>query len=123
MLTARPKTADDGVKTAIHHFCARARAKFETCSDFDTKRQFLVEHIDRVIYNRYKITVLGYVPVGGASGKTLPFRIEGQISKGAVREAASRQGIEARRKNHTSSVDASTLSVPAIEAAREPQTA
>jgi hypothetical protein len=39
-----------------------------------------------VIYNRYKVTIVGSVPVQSASGEIkLQFRIEGEIDQKAVR--------------------------------------
>jgi len=77
---------EDFVDASIRQFCASANARFQACADFDTKRQFLVTHIERVIYNRYKVTIAGSVPVQSASGETkLQFRIEGEIDQKAVR--------------------------------------
>jgi hypothetical protein len=47
---------------------ARRRA-YRRCADFEAKRQFLVGHIERVIYDRYKVTIAGSVPVQSASGE------------------------------------------------------
>jgi hypothetical protein len=45
-----------------------------------------VEHVERVIYNRYKVTIAGSIPVQSASGGTkLQFWIEGEIDQKAVR--------------------------------------
>jgi hypothetical protein len=80
---------EDFVEASVRQFCASARARFETSADFDAKRQFLVAHIERVIYNRYKVTIAGSVPVQSASGDTkLPFRIEGEIDEKALRSGA-----------------------------------
>jgi hypothetical protein len=77
---------EDFVDASIRQFCASARARFEACADFDAKRQFLVDHVGRVIYHRYKVTIVGSVPVQSASGETkLQFRIEGEIDQQAVR--------------------------------------
>ena len=77
---------EDFVDASIRQFCASARARLEACADFDAKRQFLVDHVERVIYNRYKVTIAGSVPVQSASGETkLQFRIEGEIDQKAVR--------------------------------------
>jgi hypothetical protein len=66
----------------------------QACSDFDDKRQFLVGHVGRVIYNRYDITIVGSVPVQSASGDAkLPFRIEGKIDIKAVRSEACRKAV------------------------------
>jgi hypothetical protein len=68
------------VEASIRQFCASARARFEACADFDAKRQFLVDHVERLIYNRYKVAIAGSVAVESASGESkLQFRIEGEI--------------------------------------------
>jgi hypothetical protein len=73
------------VDASVRQFCVSARARFEACSDCDAKRQFLVDHVGRVIYHRYKIMIAGSVPVQSASGETrLQFRIEGEIDGKAV---------------------------------------
>ena len=77
---------EDFVDASIRQFCASARARLEACADFDAKRQFLLGHVERVIYNRYKVTIAGSVPVQSASGETkLQFRVEGEIDRKAVR--------------------------------------
>ena len=77
---------EDFVDASVRQFCASARALFQTCADFDAKRQFLMDHIGGVIYNRYKVTLAGSVPVQSASGEIkLQFRIEGDIDQEAVR--------------------------------------
>jgi site-specific DNA recombinase len=77
---------EDFVDASIRQFCASARARVQACADFDAKRQFLVEHVERVIYNRYRVTLVGSIPVHSASGETkLQFRIEGQIDPKAIR--------------------------------------
>ena len=77
---------EDFVDASVRQFCASARARFQACTDFDAKRQFAVGHVERVIYNRYKVTIAGSIPVQSASGETkLPFRIEGEIDPKTVR--------------------------------------
>ena len=77
---------EDFVDASVRQFCASARARLEACADFDAQRQFLLGHVERVIYNRYKVTIAGSVPVQSASGDTkLQFRIEGEIDQKAVR--------------------------------------
>ena len=86
-----------------------AAAHFKECVDFDAKRQFLVGHVERVIYNRYKVTIAGSVPVQSASGETkLQFHIEGEIDRKAVRsrprtarpERWRVQGVEGPKASH-----------------------
>jgi hypothetical protein len=83
------------VDASIRQFCANTNARFQSCSDFDAKRQFLVNHIERVIYTGYKITVSGSVPLQTASGQArLQFRIRGEIDKSAVRRGLFGKGAE-----------------------------
>jgi hypothetical protein len=74
---------DEFVSLSIRQFCANAQARFEVCTDFDTRRQFLVDHVERVIYNHSKVTIVGSVPLASVSAATskLQFRIEGQIDR------------------------------------------
>jgi hypothetical protein len=77
---------EDFVDASLRQFCASANARFQACADFEAKRQFLADHVERVIYNRYKVTIVGSVPVEPASGATkVQFRIEGEIDQKAVR--------------------------------------
>jgi hypothetical protein len=81
------------VDASIRQFCANANARFQTCGDFDAKRQFLVDHVEGVRYTGYKITVSGSVPVQAASGKArLQFRIRAEIDKSAVRRGLFGKG-------------------------------
>jgi site-specific DNA recombinase len=77
---------EDFVDASTRQFCANANARFYACADFDLKRQFLLDHVEHVIYSRYKVTVVGFVPVQTASGQAkLQFRIKGEIDQSAVR--------------------------------------
>jgi hypothetical protein len=77
---------EDFVDASIRQFCASARVRFQACADFDSKRQFLMGHLERVIYSRYSVTIAGSVPVQSTSGDTkLQFRIKGEIDRKAVR--------------------------------------
>jgi hypothetical protein len=75
----------NSITAAIHHYCATARARFEACDDFDDKRAFLRDYVERIIFDRGKITILGSLPLESATPRTLPFRIEGEIAKGSRR--------------------------------------
>jgi site-specific DNA recombinase len=77
---------EDFIDASVRQFCANTRARFQACTDFEAERQFLVGHIERIVYNRYKVTVVGSVPMQSASEETkLQFRIEGEIDQKAVR--------------------------------------
>jgi hypothetical protein len=52
--------------------------------------QFLVDHVEKIVYHRDKVTLIGCVPVElkqaeSITGSTLPFHIEGQIDRAMVR--------------------------------------
>jgi site-specific DNA recombinase len=74
---------------SIRQFCATARARFDACADLDTKREFMRDHVERVIFNHGKIAIVGFVPVQSTETK-LPFRIEGEIDRWAIRSRVSR---------------------------------
>jgi hypothetical protein len=71
---------------SVRRFCAAARAQFEGCTDFASKRQFLRDHIEAVIFDHGRITV-----VGSVNDLKLPFRIEGQIDRASIRLNSSRE--------------------------------
>ena len=68
---------EDFVDASIRQFCASARARFKECVDFDAKRQFLVGHVERVIYRPLQDHAywLGPGTVGiGANQAAIPHR-------------------------------------------------
>jgi hypothetical protein len=83
---------EDVVDASIRQFCASARARFEACADLDAKRQFLSDHVEKMVFNHGKITITGSVPVQGAAPAQakLPFRIEREVNRAAIRSRASR---------------------------------
>jgi hypothetical protein len=100
----QPTHHEDFVDASIRQFCATAKARLQACSDFDANRRFLVDHVERVICDRYNVTMVGTIPVRTESGEsTLPFRIQGQIDIVAIRSNSCR---ERRRR-----ADARLLSV------------
>ena len=103
---------EDFVDASIRQFCASANARFQACTDDDAKRQFLLDHIERVIYDHYKVTVTGTVSVQAASGETkLHFRITGAICKKEVRRKAWERGQQFQQR---ASVESWTLPYAAI---------
>ena len=57
--------------------------------------QFLVDHVERVIHGRGKVTVLGSVQVRSPSGETrLQFRLKGEIDRAAVRINGQRRRFQ-----------------------------
>jgi hypothetical protein len=76
---------EDFIDASVRHFCATAKARWCACTNNEARRQFLLDFIEGVIFDHYKITVFGAVPVETGTGSdTLPFRIKDEINKGAV---------------------------------------
>jgi site-specific DNA recombinase len=75
------------VEMSIREFCHRAKMKLEKCDDYDSKRQFLVGHIEKVIYWKNKVVIVGAVPLksGNRDDATenvkIEFRIESAFNK------------------------------------------
>jgi hypothetical protein len=81
---------EDFVDASVRQFCANAKARLQACTDEDSKRSFLLDHIERVIYDHYAVTVIGSVQTTTAASK-LPFRIQGNINIKKVRSEAQRK--------------------------------
>jgi hypothetical protein len=94
----RSPQQEDFVDASIRQFCATANARLQACTDFDSKREFLMGYVERVIYEGYKITIKGTVPVQSASGETaLKFCIHDEIDIVAVRSKSQRIGREKQK--------------------------
>jgi hypothetical protein len=64
-----------------------------------TGREFVVDRVERVVYNPYKVTLVDSVPVQSGSGHIkLQFRIEGEIDQKAVRSGTYTRGAPYRRE-------------------------
>jgi hypothetical protein len=99
----RPTHHEDLVDASIRQFCATAKARLQACSDFDANRHFLLDHVERLIYNRYNVTIVGTIPVRTESGESkLPFRIEGKIDIAAIRSNSCRKAALAAMRSDAS---------------------
>jgi site-specific DNA recombinase len=106
---ARSAQHEEFVDASVRQFCATAKARLQACSDFDANRQFLVDHVERAIFNRYDVAIVGSVPVRTESGETgLPFRIEGKIDIAAIRSNSCRRAAQAAMRSKASPSDRST---------------
>ena len=76
----------------------------------------MLEFVERVVFDHYKVTVIGSVPVTASSGaSSIPFRIEGEINHVAVRkglfarEAAREQANQYQPLRDTVALPAPTI--------------
>ena len=58
-----PKHKKEVVEMSINKYCENDKARFSNCTDFDTKRQFLLDFVEKVVFKRDTIKLLGAVPV------------------------------------------------------------
>jgi hypothetical protein len=69
---------------AVVRYCSGARARFAQNSETRSKRQFLLDYIEKVVFVNYKVSIHGRIPFGGQSQgekSFLPFRIDTEITK------------------------------------------
>jgi hypothetical protein len=68
--------------------------------DGESQRQFLLDYVQRVVYNRYKVTVRGSVPIRPVPGvqsdevSAPAFRIEGEIKGAMLHGRRTRKGLD-----------------------------
>ena len=69
---------------AVVRYCSGARARFPQCSETRSKRQFLLDYIEKVVFVNYKVSIHGRIPFSGQSQgekSFLPFRIDTEVTK------------------------------------------
>jgi hypothetical protein len=94
-------SANDMVEHSIREYCERTKERFAQCGTFDITRQFLVDHIQRIVYLRSKVTILGSVPVKRGPFQatvSVPFRIEGDLDRKAIRAKPRKMPDDGRWK-------------------------
>lgn len=53
----------DIVELSIRRYCESAASRFERCSNPEAKRQFLLDHIEKIVYLNDEVEVRGSVPI------------------------------------------------------------
>jgi hypothetical protein len=93
-----PLLHTESIEPSIQQFCDIARARFERFAAFDDKRQFLVDHVERVIYHHYRVTVIGSVPIKmqlsnsqEIETRKLAFCLRGEIDKTTLHKTKPRR--------------------------------
>ncbi len=78
------------VNTSIQQFCQNAKLLFEKLNSFESKRQFLLDHIEKIVFFDDETTVVGSVPVRlkayddpdqPTEVSKIEFRISGKITR------------------------------------------
>ena len=84
-------TKSGSAEKRVKRFCTNARTQFEEIIDFESRRKFLQDHIEKVIFTYGRVAVLGSVPSQGEGARDIPFRIEGEIDDKRTRIYAKRK--------------------------------
>lgn len=77
------------IDVSIKQYCEMLKIKFEKCLDFETKRQFLMEYIEKIVYWNDKVELHGSVPV-----KLKTYEDRGQTTELAKIEFCIKDTIE-----------------------------
>ena len=66
----------------IVQFCSAARAQFELCANSESVRQFLLDHLEKVVLLNDRVTLHGRVPFGKTDDEEhrVPFSISSEIT-------------------------------------------
>jgi hypothetical protein len=117
-----PLDAETVLDTSIRAFCEDAKAKFNASADPDTRRAFLAGRIERIIYRKRHVTIVGAVPLPSSDedeGRKAPFRIEAEIDIEAVksRPRPTKPGDGRFRKWNPKYASASPAVSPALRPA------
>jgi hypothetical protein len=81
---------DEIIEVSVGQYCEAVRARLEQCSDFDSKRQFVLDHIEKIVFTNDHVAVYGSVPVklpmheaSNHSGETtnIGFSIDGFVDR------------------------------------------
>jgi hypothetical protein len=63
-----PLDAETVLDSSIHTFCEDAKAKFNALADPDASRAFLAGRIERIIYRKRQVTIVGAAPLPSIAG-------------------------------------------------------
>ena len=99
---------------------SEARPRCRSAS-FDDKRQFLVEHVERDIYDHYRVTVVGSVPIRMQISQSqeiemrkIAFCLRGEIDKTTLHKKPRKKYAEDGRLNAYGGRKSPTISVPPV---------
>jgi hypothetical protein len=105
-----PLLHTESIEPSIWQFCFIARVRFERCATFDDKRQFLVDFVERVVYDHYRVTVIGSVPIKMQFGNSqeietrkIAFCLRGEIDKTTLHKKQPKKFAENGRMDGSGS--------------------
>lgn len=54
---------DASIDISTRQYCTSARAQLEKCTDFESKRKFLLEFVEKITYHEGQVILHGSVPI------------------------------------------------------------
>lgn len=81
----------EAVEFALKAYCENAKKRFEQCTDFATKRSFVMDFIQKATYSNDRVTVFGLIPIDTGG---IEFEIRQKIDRKEMRN----QMLEYHRK-------------------------
>ncbi|MGB0757450.1 MAG: recombinase family protein [Patescibacteria group bacterium] len=51
------------IDVSVRQYCELLKAQLEKCTDFETKRQFMLDHVEKIVFVNDHVTLHGFVPV------------------------------------------------------------
>jgi hypothetical protein len=101
VVRALPLLHKESIEVSIRRLADAARARLDCCKSFEDKRQFLADFVERVVYERYRVTVVGSVPIRMQTSaareietRKLSFSISGEIDKTNLHEKPRKKFAE-----------------------------
>ncbi len=73
----------EAITAAIGNFCENAKQQYEALSDFDSKRRFILDFIEKVTYRNDRVTVHGSIPI---ESNKIEFEIKRMIDREQLRD-------------------------------------
>jgi hypothetical protein len=106
----------DVVDAGIARFCDEARARLARCRDFASKRQFVLDYVEKITFADDNVILHGSVPIklagthADAETGKLEFRISNRITP--EEKLAARRQARTQRAGKSLALEASASLVP-----------
>ncbi len=93
------------VDESIIHFCNEAKSQFRRCMNFETKHDFLLKNIEKIVLLKDHVTIYGSVPILSkayedpdqtSAASKIEFRIETKVNRIEARAEQVRSGRSPR---------------------------
>jgi hypothetical protein len=81
VITVPVITKSGSLEQHIKEFCANARLQFDTATELETKRQFLQDHFEKIVFSHGRVEICGSINVTHKNEvAAFPFCIKGEVT-------------------------------------------